>query len=131
MIRGEVAIIKGAAVLLVEDNELNQEVVLGLFEGCGFNLHIANNGKEAVEMVAKNNYDIVLMDMKMPVMDGVTATMEIRKDSKNNDLPIVAMTANAMQQDREQCANAGMNDHVSKPICPKELFRTLLNMGKI
>jgi two-component system sensor histidine kinase/response regulator len=126
----ELAIIKGAAVLLVEDNELNQEVVLGLFEGCGFNLHIANNGKEAVEMVAKNNYDIVLMDMKMPVMDGVTATMEIRKDAKNNDLPIIAMTANAMQQDREQCANAGMNDHVSKPISPKELFRTLLKWVK-
>lgn len=101
-----------------------------MFEGCGFNLHIANNGKEAVEMVAKNNYDIVLMDMKMPVMDGVTATMEIRKDAKNNDLPIIAMTANAMQQDREQCANAGMNDHVSKPISPKELFRTLLKWVK-
>jgi PAS domain S-box-containing protein len=126
----ELAIIKGASILIVEDNELNQEVAMGLLEDGGFDVHIANDGKEGVEMVAKHHYDIVLMDMQMPVMDGVTATIEIRKDAKNKDLPIVAMTANAMQQDREKCAEAGMNDHVAKPIDPDELFRALLKWIK-
>ena len=126
----DLAIIKGAAILIVEDIELNQEVAMGLLEDGGFDVHIANDGKEAVEMVAKNNYDIVLMDMQMPVMDGVTATIEIRKDARFKDLPIVAMTANAMQQDREACAAAGMNDHVAKPIDPDELFRALLKWIK-
>jgi PAS domain S-box-containing protein len=126
----ELAIIKGATILLVEDNELNQEVAIGLLEDGGFTVHIANDGQKAVEMVAKNNYDIVLMDMQMPVMDGVSATIEIRKDAKNNLLPIVAMTANAMQQDRKKCAEAGMNDHVAKPIDPNKLFRALLKWIK-
>lgn len=123
-------VIKGSTILVVEDNELNQEVAMGLLEDGGFDVHIANNGKEAVEMVAKNTYDIVLMDMQMPVMDGVTATIEIRKDAKNKDLPIVAMTANAMQQDREKCVAAGMVDHVAKPIDPDELFGALLKWIK-
>jgi two-component system sensor histidine kinase/response regulator len=126
----DLAIIKGASILIVEDNELNQEVAMGLLEDGGFTVHIANDGKEAVEMVAKTTYDIVLMDMQMPVMDGVTATIEIRKDARFKDLPIVAMTANAMQQDREKCAEAGMNDHVAKPIDPDELFRALLKWVK-
>jgi PAS domain S-box-containing protein len=126
----DLTVIKGASILVVEDNELNQEVALGLLEDGGFDVHIANDGKEAVEMVARNTYDIVLMDMQMPVMDGVAATMEIRKDAKNKDLPIVAMTANAMQQDREKCAEAGMNDHVAKPIAPDELFNALLRWIK-
>ncbi len=126
----KLAIIKGASILIVEDNELNQEVAMGLLEDGGFDVHIAKDGQEAVEMVAKNTYDIVLMDMQMPVMDGITATIEIRKDTKNKDLPIVAMTANAMQQDREKCAKAGMNDHVTKPINPDELFYTLLKWVK-
>jgi two-component system sensor histidine kinase/response regulator len=87
---------------------------------------IAQDGREAVERVGMRAYDIVLMDMQMPVMDGVTATVEIRKDQRYKELPIVAMTANAMQHDRERCAAAGMNDHVAKPIDPDELFKTLL-----
>lgn len=126
----KLAVIKGAAILIVEDNELNQEVAMGLLEDGGFDVHIANDGKEAVEMVAKNTYDIVLMDMQMPIMDGVTATIEILKEAKNKDLPIVAMTANAMQQDREKCAAAGMVDHVAKPIDPDELFGALLKWIK-
>ena len=126
----QLAIIKGAVILIVEDNELNQEVAMGLLEDGGFTVHIANHGQEAVDMITKNTYDIVLMDMQMPVMDGVTATIEIRKIEKNKDLPIVAMTANAMQQDREKCTDAGMNDHVAKPIDPDELFRALLKWIK-
>jgi PAS domain S-box-containing protein len=113
-----------ASILVVEDNKLNQEVAIGLLEN--FNVEIANNGQEAIEMLSKKNYDIVLMDMQMPIMDGVTATLEIRKNTLFNDLPIIAMTANAMQQDKEKCLAAGMNDHLSKPIDPDELFRTLL-----
>ena len=126
----ELAAVKGASILVAEDNELNQEVAMGLLSDAGFDVHIAKNGQEAVEMVAEHNYDLVLMDMQMPVMDGVAATMEIRKDARFKDLPIVAMTANAMQQDKEKCAEAGMNDHVAKPIDPDELFRTLLKQIK-
>ena len=114
----------------MEDNELNQEVALGLLESEGFVVEIANNGLEAVEMVSKHAYDIVLMDMQMPVMDGLTATREIRKLDHFKDLPILAMTANAMDQDKEKCAEAGMNDHVAKPIDPDELFNALLKWIK-
>jgi len=117
--------IEGARILLVEDNELNQEVAIGLLEDAGFKVEIANNGQEALDKVGKHSYDIVLMDMQMPVMDGITATIELRKQARFNDLPIVAMTANAMEQDRKRCSDAGMNDHVAKPIEPEELFRAL------
>ncbi len=126
----DLASIEGATILIVEDNVVNQEVAMGLLGNFGFNVDIANHGQEAVEMVKKNHYDIVFMDMQMPVMDGVTATIEIRKDSRFTHLPIVAMTANAMTQDKEKCAQAGMNDHVAKPIDPDELFRVLLKWVK-
>jgi two-component system sensor histidine kinase/response regulator len=126
----DLAVIKGAKILLVEDNELNQEVAVGLLEDAGFVIDVANNGQEAVDMVSKRAYDIVLMDMQMPVMDGVTATVTIRKEPRFRDLPIVAMTANAMQQDKEKCEAAGMNDHVAKPIDPDEMFRSLLKWIK-
>ncbi len=122
--------IVGSRILVVEDNELNQEVALGLLESEGFVVEIANNGKEAVEMVNQHPYDIVLMDMQMPVMDGLTATREIRKIDQFRDLAILAMTANAMDQDKEKCAEAGMNDHVAKPIDPDELFNALLKWIK-
>ena len=122
----DLKIIHGSSILVVEDNKLNQEVALGLLVDEGFRVDIANDGSEAVTMVQQNDYDIVLMDMQMPVMDGVEATLEIRRDAKFDSLPIVAMTANAMLQDREKCQQAGMNDFISKPIDPEELFRTLL-----
>ena len=121
---------RGASILVVEDNELNQEVAIGLLSSEGFSVDIANDGREAIDMIAMGNYDIVLMDMQMPVMDGVNATIEIRKNPKFHDLPIVAMTANAMAQDKEKCIAAGMNDHISKPIAPEELFRTLIKWLK-
>jgi len=126
----KLASIKGASILVAEDNELNQEVAMGLLTEVGFNVTIANNGAETLDFLNKNTYDVVLMDMQMPVMDGVTATQEIRKNPDWKDLPIIAMTANAMTQDRERCLAAGMNDHVAKPIDPEELYRALLQWIK-
>jgi PAS domain S-box-containing protein len=117
--------IRGARILLVEDNEVNQEVATGLLSEGGFVVDIAENGAVAVRMVQARPYDLVLMDMQMPVMDGVTATREIRKLPQFAALPIVAMTASAMAADIEQCRAAGMNGHVAKPIDPDELFDAL------
>ena len=125
-----ISVIRGASILLVEDNEFNQEVAIGLLSDAGFDVDVANNGQVAVDMVGKRQYDIVLMDMHMPVMDGVRAAIEIRRNPAFGALPIVAMTANAMQQDKDKCAQAGMNDYLTKPIDPDELFRTLLKWVK-
>ncbi len=118
--------IRGARILLVEDNELNQEVATGLLAEGGFDIDIADNGDIALKKVQEHSYDLVLMDMQMPVMDGVTATQEIRKLPQHAALPIVAMTANVMASDLDQCRAAGMNDHVAKPIDPGALFAALL-----
>ncbi|WPC44327.1 response regulator [Clostridium sp. JS66] len=118
--------ISGAHILLVEDNELNQQVAVELLKHGGFLIDIAGNGEIAIEKLGQAHYDIVLMDMQMPVMDGVTAAKEIRKNSKYALLPIVAMTANAMLEDREKCMQAGMNDYIAKPINPNQLFSALL-----
>ncbi len=126
----DLASIWGARILLVEDNEINQQVATELLRDGGFVVDVANNGQISVEMVQNAIYDLVFMDMQMPVMDGVTATMEIRKLARFSDLPIVAMTANAMQGDREKCIAAGMNDHLSKPIEPDELWKATLKWIK-
>ncbi len=117
--------LRGARVLLVEDNTLNQQVATELLEDAGFAVDVAENGQQAVDRVQAQRFDIVLMDMQMPVMDGVTATRCIRADAAHRDLPIVAMTANAMQSDRDRCLDAGMNGFVSKPIEPSALWRAL------
>jgi len=126
----QLAPLRGARILLVEDNDLNKEVATELLRDAGFLVDVAENGKIAVDMVSKHLFDIVLMDMQMPVMDGVTATREIRKNPRMKDLPIVAMTANAMQADRDRCLAAGMNDHVAKPIEPEDLWKALLKWIK-
>ncbi len=126
----EVGQIRGARVLLVEDNELNREVALGLLEDAQLTIDIAENGQVAVRMVGENNYDLVLMDMQMPVMDGLAATRTIRLKPQYQSLPIIAMTANVMESDREKCTEAGMNDHLSKPIDPEALFAALLRWIK-
>jgi signal transduction histidine kinase/DNA-binding response OmpR family regulator/HPt (histidine-containing phosphotransfer) domain-containing protein len=118
-------VIRGAQVLLVEDNEINQQVAKEIIEGAGLTVTIANNGLEAVNAVKKKPYDAVLMDVQMPVMDGYTATRAIRKDERFKDLPVIAMTAHAMTGDEEKSLEAGMNDHVTKPIDPDHLFRVL------
>jgi two-component system, sensor histidine kinase and response regulator len=117
---------RGTRVLLVEDNEINQEVAIGLLEDAAIQVDLAENGEIAVRMASENDYDAVLMDMQMPVMDGIEATRAIRSDPRFQNLPIIAMTANAMAADREKCLKAGMNDHIGKPIDPDQLFSVLL-----
>ncbi|KAF0221629.1 MAG: hypothetical protein FD176_3100 [Rhodospirillaceae bacterium] len=126
----DLAAIQGARILLVEDNDLNQEVAAELLSDAGFVVDIADDGAIALDKVQRHAYDIVLMDMQMPVMDGVTATREIRKLGRFDDLPIVAMTANAMRRDQDLCRDAGMNDFVAKPIDPDQLWATLVRWIK-
>jgi len=122
----DVDFLRGARVLLVEDNEINQEVAVGQLEDANIFVDLAENGEEAIRFIEKNDYDVVLMDMQMPVMDGVAATRHLRGDTRFHNLPIIAMTANAMASDRELCLEAGMNDHIAKPIDPHQLFGVLL-----
>jgi two-component system sensor histidine kinase/response regulator len=115
----------GKRILLVEDNELNQEVARDLLVDAGLTVDVAENGAVALTKLAAGTYDLVLMDMQMPVMDGIEATTEIRKRPEWSRLPIVAMTANAMSSDRDLCITAGMNDHLGKPIDPNHLLQTI------
>ncbi|MBF4248176.1 response regulator, partial [Vibrio anguillarum] len=115
----------GQKVLLVEDNEVNQEVAFGLLESTQLSIVLANNGQEALTKLQQEAFDLVLMDMQMPIMDGISATKEIRQHEEWKTLPIVAMTANAMSSDVEHCLNAGMNDHVAKPIDVQRLYHVL------
>lgn len=112
-------------ILLAEDNLINQRVAVAFIKKTGFKIDIASNGKEALLATRNKKYDLVLMDVQMPKMDGLEATIEIRKENSAKDLPIVAMTANAMKGDREKCLAAGMNDYLSKPIKPTELYIAL------
>jgi CheY-like chemotaxis protein len=130
--KGAVASIRGAKILLVEDNEINQQVATEILSQAGLVVSIAGNGIEAVKAVAANDYDVVLMDIHMPEMDGLEATSRIRALDKPEarELPIIAMTAHALAGDREKSLEAGMNDHVTKPINPQELFGALLRWIK-
>ena len=112
----------------MEDNDINQQVGRELLEDAGMRVEVAENGLIALEMVRRSPYDLVFMDMQMPVMDGVTATREIRANPALSTMPIVAMTANAMEQDRRRCRDAGMDDFLVKPIDPKELAALLLRL---
>lgn len=125
-ILNQLSSIRGSHALLVEDNEINQEVATELLRSVGLLVDIAPNGSIAIEKIHANSYDIILMDMQMPIMGGIEATQRIRKDPQFQSIPIVAMTANAMQGDRELCIQAGMNDHVAKPINPEDLWKALL-----
>ncbi len=116
---------KHARILLVEDNEINRDVAVGLFQERNLSIELAENGLEALFRVKSEPWDLVFMDMHMPIMDGLEATLEIRKLPEMANLPIVALTANAMAKDRERCAEVGMNDYVTKPINPNELWRVL------
>jgi signal transduction histidine kinase/DNA-binding response OmpR family regulator len=117
--------LSGAHVLLVEDNEINQELALDLLESAGMRVDIANNGQEALTQLESATYDGVLLDIQMPIMDGYTAAREIRKQPQLQDLPIIAMTANAMVGDREKALEAGMNDHIAKPLNVTTMFETI------
>jgi two-component system, sensor histidine kinase and response regulator len=119
--------LRGARVLLVEDNPINQQVAQEVLEQVGIVVKIANNGAEAVTAVENEEFEAILMDVQMPVMDGYEATKSIRNLQNKNDIPIIAMTAHAMAGDREKCLAHGMNDHVPKPTEPIHLYTVLLN----
>ncbi len=122
----EIKPLQGAHLLLVEDNEINQEIALDFLSNGGITAIVANNGQEAIDILDEGQrFDGILMDVQMPVMDGYTAASVIRKNDKFKDIPIIAMTANAMVSDKEKALEAGMNDHISKPIDVKEMFRTM------
>lgn len=123
-------LLTGSRILLVEDNEVNLQVASELLQQVGVEVAIAKNGREAVDLAAKERFDCILMDLQMPVMDGLAATREIRKGPAPPDLPILAMTANAMAGVREECVAAGMNDHIVKPIKPAKLYQTLIRRLK-
>ena len=112
----------GAKILLVEDNEINQELVLALLTNNGLIVKVANNGREALDILNKEEFDGVLMDCQMPEMDGYEVTRKLRQQERLKDLPVLAMTANAMVGDREKVLAAGMNDHIAKPINVEEMF---------
>lgn len=119
--------LRGARVLLVEDNEINSEVAYEILTDGGLVVELAANGRIACELVLDSDraYDAVLMDVQMPEMDGMTATRKIRERIPSDRLPIIAMTAHAYEQERQNCLQAGMNDHVAKPVDPAGLMRTL------
>jgi len=126
----DLASIAGAAILLVEDNEFNQQIASELLSQAGFEVDVAENGLVAIQKLGQRSYDIVLMDMQMPVMDGLQATREIRRDDRFRELPVLAMTANVMETDIEKCHAAGMLDHIAKPIDPHDLFAKLIKWIK-
>jgi polar amino acid transport system substrate-binding protein len=117
--------LKGARVLLVEDNEINQELALELLGINGISVELATNGQEALDLLDAADFDGVLMDCQMPVMDGYEATRQIRMQDKYKTLPVIAMTANVMAGDREKVLSAGMNDHIGKPLNVRDMFITM------
>ena len=122
--------LKDANILLVEDNLINQKIVILTIQKLVKNIDIANNGKEALDKFGTSKYDVILMDIQMPVMDGILATKKIREieASTNQHTPIIAITANALAGDKENCLAAGMNDYISKPFQPEILVQKMKNL---
>jgi CheY-like chemotaxis protein len=120
----------GLRILVVEDDAISQAVARGLLEDAGFVVDVVGDGQEAVDRVRTTSYALILMDMKMPLMDGLQATRAIRaipdQFTMRNTMPILAMTANAFADDRVRCLAAGMNAHIAKPVEPEALYSTLL-----
>ena len=129
-LREELSTIEGAHILLVEDNEINQQVAREFLERLGLQVTVAADGEEALRVLQHETFDIVLMDLQMPVMGGIEASQHIRREERFRDLPVIAMTASAMLRDREECLAAGMNDHVAKPIDPNQLSEVLIKYIK-
>ena len=124
-VRENTSRLRGLKLLLVEDNQINQEVATDLLSHAGIEVAVANNGQEAIDQLALHSFDAVLMDCQMPVMDGYTATSILRQNPLFADLPIIAMTANAMSSDRERVLAVGMNDHITKPLDVTAMFATI------
>jgi CheY-like chemotaxis protein len=112
-------------ILLAEDNAVNQRLATVMLEKAGYAVRAVDNGREAIKALEEERFDLVLMDVQMPEMDGFQATRAIRERSEWQDLPVIAMTAHAMKGDRERCLEAGMDDYVSKPIQRDELFKAI------
>jgi two-component system sensor histidine kinase/response regulator len=118
---------------LAEDNEINQQIAVELMESEGVIVELANNGREALDRLAAvglDHYDVVFMDLQMPILDGYQAIAELRTDKRFDALPVVAMTAHAMVEERQRCLELGMQDHVTKPIDPEVLYRTIAKWSK-
>jgi CheY-like chemotaxis protein len=115
-----------ARVLLAEDEPISLEVSRSLLEDAGLVVDAAEDGLQALTLARLNTYDLILMDMQMPIMNGVEATQAIRTDSLNKTTPILAMTANAFDEDRDTCISTGMDEHIPKPVVPQKLYETLL-----
>jgi CheY-like chemotaxis protein len=118
--------LRGLHILLAEDNLINQQIARELLEEHGIKVTVANNGHEAIEQLSDGHFDCVLMDVRMPEMDGIEATQLIRANPDTANTLVIAMTANARLEDREECQQAGMNDFISKPVDPAQFFRVLL-----
>jgi two-component system sensor histidine kinase/response regulator len=116
----------GARILLAEDEPVNREIASLQLEAAGLVVDLAEDGQQALELARRNTYALILMDMQMPNLNGIDATRAIRADSLNRTTPILAMTANAFDEDRQACLDAGMNDHIAKPVDPENLYETLL-----
>ena len=127
MVEKAARLLKGAKILLVEDNEINQELAFELLIAHGMVVEVAENGEEALDILSRTDFDGVLMDCQMPVMDGYVATEKLRSDKGFYDLPVIALTANVMKDDRDKIVACGMNDHIGKPI---DIDKMLLTMGK-
>lgn len=123
--------LKGARILLAEDNVMNQQLAFEILNNAGMFVKVVNNGREAVDAVKKTVFDGILMDVQMPVMDGIEATRIIRNDMRFNEIPIIAMTAYAMDSDRKRILKAGMNDYMTKPIDSDQLFSILAKWIKL
>ena len=118
-------LLNGIRILLAEDNLFNQQVATEFLEDVGAIVCVAKNGKEAMDLLLKEHFDCVLMDIQMPVMDGFEATQLIRINPALARMPVIAMTANASNEDRARCLAAGMDDYISKPFQPDALYATL------
>lgn len=117
------------SVLLCEDNELNQNLAGRIIQNFGFDLDIANNGLEGIEMLERKKYDVVLMDIQMPVMDGYQATKHIR-EVMNSDIPVIALTAHSLAGEKDKSRDCGMNEYISKPFKPAALLEKIQSVIK-
>ncbi|UCV19254.1 response regulator [Ferribacterium limneticum] len=123
--------LNGRRVLLAEDNQVNQEVATELLRDIGMHVDVAADGQQAIDLASSSDYDLILMDIQMPNVDGIEATQAIRRMPGHTSVPIIAMTANAFNEDRDICLGAGMNDHLAKPVTPEKLYATLLRWIRI